>query len=99
MAVVALTKIKHGNADGTVVELEPGDKIPGKTFSKEELEALQASGSIGQPAAESNQELEMAKARVAELEAQLAEREEAAKANEKPSEPGITPGAGEEEGK
>jgi len=96
MAVVALTNIKHGKADGTVVELAPGDSIPGKTFSKDELEALQASGSIGQPAAESNQELAMAKARVAELEAKLAEKEKAA--DEEPSEPGITPGAGEEEG-
>lgn len=73
MAKVALTRIEHGKKDGELVVVEEGDKVPSGLFSKDELEVLEASGSVGDEAQLPPDDDEVAelRARVAELEAKL----------------------------
>ena len=49
MALTALTDIKHGNADGSLVTYEAGEAIEDGHFSDNELAALVDVGSVGEP--------------------------------------------------
>jgi hypothetical protein len=81
MALVALTVIDHGEVkDGKNVRtvVEAGEPIAKYKFDKELVAEWLAQGTVGEPpksAVERDEELEALQARVAELEAQLAEPE------------------------
>jgi len=69
MSEVALTDIRHGLKDGTVVTIKAGDKIPA-TIDKASLEILREVGSVGD-APPTAKEVEDKDAQIAELKAQL----------------------------
>lgn len=74
MADVALTTIQHGTDDGDVVVIREGDEVKG--LPKEVVADLKEQGLIGEPAAtpaQSDDEKKALKARIAELEGQLAD--------------------------
>jgi hypothetical protein len=78
MALVALTNIKHGKDDGTLVEFAAGDEVKG--LDKETLGNLKELGVVGEPTvtqSQKDEEKEALEARVAQLEAELeAERKD-----------------------
>jgi hypothetical protein len=47
MADIALTRIRHGNEDGTIVDIPEGEKIEG--LDEETVKALREQGAIGSP--------------------------------------------------
>lgn len=86
MTEVALTNIRHGNKDGTIVEVEEGgkvDKLPSDV--RDELREL---GSIGEPAmtqADKDEEKEELLDKIAKLQEELAEAQLRQKAPATPS--------------
>jgi hypothetical protein len=84
MTLVAHTRIKHINEAGTQTVVEEGNAVPGKVFTKAELDELKANGAVGEPpSAPAALGPDERDERIAELEAQLATAQaeaEAAKA-------------------
>ena len=84
MANVALTTIRHGKDDGSVVVVKEGDEVKG--LPKDVVEDLKSQGLIGEPAVstvEQDEQVEKLEAenedlqkQVEELQAKLAEAEE-----------------------
>jgi hypothetical protein len=73
MTLVAHTRIKHINEAGTQTVVEEGDAVPGKVFTKDELDELKANGAVGEPpSAPAALGPDERDARIAELEKQLA---------------------------
>jgi hypothetical protein len=82
MATVALTGIKYGKEDGSLVEFDEGDDVKASDFPKDVFEDLKKQGAIGTPprpreedasAAELEEENNALQERVKDLEKQLAE--------------------------
>ena len=71
MSEVALTDIKHGLEDGSVVEVKQGDKIP-STIPAAAVRILRDSGAVGE-APVTREDIDSKDARIAELEKALAE--------------------------
>lgn len=100
MATVALTRIKFGKEDGSEFVVEEGEDVKASDFPKDVWDWLKENGTVGTPprpreedasAAELEQANEELSARVAELEAQLADAKKttggAPKAPNKPPTP------------
>lgn len=86
MAEVALTKIRHGNEDGSVIEIEEGGKVD--KLPSDVKDTLRELGSIGEPAltqADKDEEKEELLDRIAELQKQLAEANARREAQATPS--------------
>jgi hypothetical protein len=82
MATVALTNIKHGTEEGTMIEIEAGEKVSKSDLPEGVYDELKENGAIGNPpvaldddtdAAELAAQNDDLQKRVAELEAQLAD--------------------------
>ena len=71
MSEIALTDIRHGLDDGTVIEVKQGNKIP-STIPGSALRALRDAGAVGE-APVTKEEISSKDARIAELEKALAE--------------------------
>jgi hypothetical protein len=74
MAEVALTRIVHGEEDGSRTVIEEGGSV--KDLPKDVVDELREAGAVGTPPAAASglaDERDALQARVAELEAQLAE--------------------------
>lgn len=71
MSEIALTDIRHGLDDGTVIEVKQGNKIP-STIPGSALLALRDAGAVGE-APVTKEEISSKDARIAELEKALAE--------------------------
>ena len=71
MSEVALTDIKHGLEDCSVVEVKQGDKIP-STIPAVAVRILRDSGAVGE-APVTREDIDSKDARIAELEKALAE--------------------------
>ena len=69
MALVALSRVVHGNDDGSRKVFEPGDEVKG--LDKDVLETLKEAGAVGEPATASPDELQALRDKVAALEAEL----------------------------
>lgn len=70
MSLVAYSRIVHGKDDGSRLVIEEGNKVSG--LDKETMQALKEAGVVGEEAAATPDEVEELRAKVAELEAQLA---------------------------
>ena len=71
MSEIALTDIRHGLDDGTVIEVKQDNKIP-STIPGSALLALRDAGAVGE-APVTKEEISSKDARIAELEKALAE--------------------------
>jgi hypothetical protein len=74
--LVALTQIRHGKEDGELVVVDQFDPLPKGLFSKDEVEALVAGGSVGEApvAAADDDEVQELRDEVARLQAELQAR-------------------------
>lgn len=71
MSEIALTDIRHGLDNGTVIEVKQGNKIP-STIPGSALRSLRDAGAVGE-APVTKEEISSKDARIAELEKALAE--------------------------
>jgi hypothetical protein len=89
---VALTTIRHGKEDGTVVVIEEGEKVTG--LPSDVVKDLKEQGLVGSPAmtpSEVDEEKAELQAKIDELNAQLAEAQAANTAKQQASTPPAAP--------